>query len=71
MHDRKDSKLDHHDVRDTIMYKSCILFTEFNSQPNLVRDKGIYSTRAGSILTSVGPAWDLRVQLMEHEGEDQ
>jgi hypothetical protein len=25
---------------------------------------------AGSILTSAGPAWDLRVQLMEHEGED-
>jgi hypothetical protein len=53
------------------LYKSCILFTEFNSPPNLVRDKGIYSTRAGSILTSEGPAWDLRVQLMEHEGEDQ
>ena len=59
------------DVRDKNLYKSCILFTEFNSPPNLVRDKGIYSIRAGSILTSEGPAWDLRVQLMEHEGEDQ
>jgi hypothetical protein len=48
-----------------------VLFTEFNRPPNLVRDKGIYSTRAGSILTSAGPAWDFRVQLMEHEGEDQ
>ena len=28
------------------LYKSCILSTEFNSPPNLVRDKGIYSTRA-------------------------
>jgi hypothetical protein len=46
------------------------VFTEFNSRPNLVRDKGIYSIRAGSILTSAGPAWDLRVQLMEQEGED-
>ena len=44
------------------LYKSCILSTEFNSPPNLVRDKGIYSTRAGSMLTSAGPAWDLRVQ---------
>ena len=41
------------------------------SPPNLGRDKGIYSTRAGSVLTSAGPAWDLRVQLMEHDGEDQ
>jgi hypothetical protein len=49
----------------------CMVFTEFNSPPNLVSDKGIYSTRAGSILTSAGQAWDLRVQLMEHEGEDQ
>ena len=57
--------------RDKNLYKSCILFTEFNSPPNLVSDKGIYSTRAGSILTSAGPAWDLRVQLMEHEGEDR
>ena len=53
------------------LYKSCILLVKINSPPNLVRDKGIYSTRAGSILTSAGPAWDLRVQLMEHEGEDQ
>ena len=44
------------------LYKSCILSTEFDSPPNLVRDKGIYSTRAGSMLTSAGPAWDLRVQ---------
>jgi hypothetical protein len=51
--------------------KSCILFTEFNSPPNLVRDKGIYSTRSGSNLTSAEPTWDLRAQLMEHEGEDQ
>ena len=60
-------------MRDKNLYKkSCILFTkEINSPPNLVRDKGIYSTRAGSILTSAGPAWDLRVQLMEHEGEDR
>jgi hypothetical protein len=57
--------------RDNNLYKSCILLGIFNSPPNLVRDKGIYSTRAGSILTSAGPAWDLRVQLMEHEGEDQ
>ena len=49
--------------RDKNLYKSCILFTKFNSPPNLVRDKAIYSTRAGSILTSAGPAWDLRVQL--------
>ena len=35
------------------LYKSCILSTEFNSPPNLVRDKRIYSTRAGSMLTSV------------------
>ena len=35
-----------------------LLFTEFNSPPNLVKNKGIYSTRAGSILTSAGPAWD-------------
>ena len=42
--------------RDKNLYKSYILFTEFNSPPNLVRDKGIYSTRAGSILTSAGPA---------------
>jgi hypothetical protein len=48
-------------MRDKNLYKSCILFTEFNSPPNLVRDKGIYSTRAGSILASAGPAWDLRV----------
>ena len=48
-----------------------MLFTEFNSLPNLITDKGIYSTWAGSILTSAGPAWDLRVQLMEHEGEYQ
>ena len=47
------------------------LLRKFNSPPNLVRDKGIYSTRAGSILTSAGSAWDLRVQLMEHECEDQ
>ena len=59
------------DLRDKNLYKSYILFTEFNSPPNLVRDKGIYSTRARFILTSAGPAWDLRVQLMEHEGEDQ
>jgi hypothetical protein len=57
--------------RDKNLYKSCILFTEFNCPPNLVRDKGIYSTRAGPILTSAGPAWDLRVQLVEDEGEDQ
>ena len=44
---------------------------KINSPPNLIRDKGIYSTWAGSILTSAGPAWDLRAQLMEHEGEDQ
>ena len=44
------------------LYKSCILSTEFNSPPNLVRDMAIYSTRAGSMLTSAGPAWDLRVQ---------
>ena len=53
------------------LYKSCILLRKFNNLPSLVRDKEIYSTRAGSILTSAGPAWDLRVQLMEHEGEDQ
>ena len=35
-----------------------ILLTEFSSLPNLVRDKGIYSPRAGSILTNAGPAWD-------------
>jgi hypothetical protein len=35
--------------------KSCILSTEFISPPNLVRDKGIYSIRAGSMLTSAGP----------------
>jgi hypothetical protein len=58
-------------MRDTHIYKSCILLVKINSPSNLVRDKGIYSTRAGSILTSAGPAWDLRVQLMEHEGEDQ
>ena len=57
--------------RDKNLYKSCILLGKFNSPPNLVRDKGIYSTRAGSILTSAGLAWDLRVQLMEYEGEDQ
>jgi hypothetical protein len=57
--------------RDKNLYKSCILLVKINSPPNLVRDKGIYSTRAGSILTSAGPAWDLRVQLMEHKGEDQ
>ena len=52
--------------------KSCMLFTaEFNSLPNFIRDKGIYSTRARFILTSTELAWDLRVQLMEHEGEDQ
>jgi hypothetical protein len=44
-------------------YKSCILSTEFNRSPNLVRDKGIYFTRAGSILTSARPAWDFGVQL--------
>ena len=48
--------------RDTNLYKSCILLVKINSLPNLVRDKGIYSTRAGSILTCAGPAWDLRVQ---------
>ena len=47
------------------LYKSCILSTEFNSPPNLIRDKVIYSTRAGSMLTSTGPAWDLRVHLYE------
>ena len=58
--------------RDKNLYKSCILLLrKSNSPPNLVRDKGIYSTRAGSILTSAGTAWDLRVQLIEHEGEDQ
>jgi hypothetical protein len=57
---------------DKNLYKSCILLVTINSPPNVVRDKGIYSTRAGFILTSTGPAWDLRVQLMEHEeGEDQ
>ena len=56
--------------RDNNLYKSCILVcTRFDSPPNLVRVKGIYSTWARSILTSV-PAWDLRVQLMEHEVED-
>jgi hypothetical protein len=50
----------HTEIRN--LYKSCILSTEFNSPPNLVRDKGIYSTRAGSMFTSAGPAWDLRVQ---------
>jgi hypothetical protein len=34
------------------------LLRKFNSPPNLVRDKGIYSTR-------------LRVHLVEHEGEDR
>jgi hypothetical protein len=47
------------------------LLRKFNSPPNLIRDKGIYSTWAGSILTSAGPSWDFRGQLMEHEGEDQ
>ena len=41
------------------------LLRKFNSP------QGIYSAQAGSILTSAGPAWDLRVQLTEHEGEDQ
>ena len=45
--------------RENKLYKIFILSTEFDRPPNLVRDKGIYSTRAGSILTSAGPAWDL------------
>ena len=36
---------------------------KINSPPNLVRDQGIYSTKAGSILTSAGPAWDFCSQL--------
>ena len=50
-----------------ILYKSCILFTEFNiaRRTSLVENTGIYSTWAGSILTSAGPVWDLRVQLMD------
>jgi hypothetical protein len=48
--------------RNKNLYKSYILLVKINSPPNLVRDKGIYSTRAGSMLTSAGPAWDLRVQ---------
>jgi hypothetical protein len=42
--------------RDKNVFKICILLVKINSPPNLVRDKGIYSTRAGSILTSAGPA---------------
>ena len=57
--------------REKHLYASCILSTEFNTPPNLVRDKGIYATRAGFILTSAGPAWDFRVHLMDHECEDQ
>jgi hypothetical protein len=57
--------------RSVNLYKSCILLVKINSPLNLIRDKGIYSTWVGSILTSAGPSWDLRVQLMEHEGEDQ
>ena len=51
-------------VRDKIFITAvyCLL-RKFNSPPN--------STWAGSILTSAGLAWDLGVQLMEHEGEDQ
>ena len=56
---------------DTNLYKNCILCTEFKSPPNLVRDKEIYYTWTGSILTCAGLACDLTVQLMEHEGEDQ
>jgi hypothetical protein len=38
----------------------CMLFTtEFNGLLNLIRDKGIYSTQAGSILTIAEAAWDL------------
>ena len=44
------------DQREKNLYKSCILSTEFDRPPNHVRDKGIYSIRAGSILTSPGPA---------------
>ena len=50
--------------REINLYKCCILFTEFNSPPNLIRDKGIYSTWAGSILINTGPAWDLKVQQL-------
>ena len=42
--------------REKNLYNSCILSTEFDRPPNLVRDKGIYSARAGSIYRSVGPA---------------
>ena len=41
-----------------------MLSTEFDRPPNLVRDAGIYSTRAGSILTSAGPAWDFGVHVL-------
>ena len=58
-------------MREKNLYKSCILSTEFDRPLNLVRDKGADSSRAGSILTSAGPAWDFGVQLMEHEYEDQ
>jgi hypothetical protein len=54
--------LDIHNKRNETFIRAVLLFTEFNSPPNLVRDKGIYSTRAGSMLTSAGPAWDLRVE---------
>jgi hypothetical protein len=40
-------------ARNKTFIRAVLLFTEFNSPPNLVRDKGIYSTRAGSMLTSV------------------
>ena len=49
------------DQREKNLYKSCILSTEFDRPPNPIRDQGIYSTRAGSILTSAGPAWDFAI----------
>jgi len=41
-------------LRDNNLYKSCILFTEFNSPSNLVRDKGIYSTLSIYVENAVG-----------------
>ena len=73
---RSSSLSDYHnmyDSREIKIFTRAVyyLLRKFNSPPNLVRDNGIYSTRAGSILTSAGPAWDLGVQLIEHECEDQ
>jgi hypothetical protein len=40
------------------------------AEPATLVDVDTTHSGAGSILTSAGPVWDLRVQLMEHKGED-